>query len=99
MVTLIGELQGVFRKGRMTEDNLYILNGVIELKKEREEELLVSCLDLEKAYDRVHRGKLWQVMRKRGMTEGVVRVLEKVYEEVRVQFVLGYNQLKLEKKL
>ena len=86
---LMGDLQGGFRKGRMTEDNLFILNGIIELKKERGEELLVTCLDLEKAYDRVDRGKLWEVMRKRGMTEGMVKVLEKIYEEVRIQFVLG----------
>ena len=68
---------------------MFMLNGIIELKKERGEELLVTCLDLEKAYDRVDRGKLWEVMRKRGMTEGMVKVLEKVYKEVRVQFVLG----------
>ena len=86
---LMGDLQGGFRKGRMTEDNLFILNGLIELKKERGEELLVGCLDLEKAYDRVEREKLWQVLRRRGMSEGLVRILERVYDGVKVRFVLG----------
>ena len=74
---------------RMTEDNLFILNGLIELKKERGEEILVGCLDLEKAYDRVDRGKLWSVLRKRGMNEDLVKTLERIYEGVKVKFMLG----------
>ena len=46
---MLGEIQGGFRRGRRTEDNL-----LIEMVKGRKEEIFVAFLDMEKAYDRVN---------------------------------------------
>ena len=56
---MLGEIQGGFRRGRRTEDNLFILGRLIEMVKGRKEEIFVAFLDLEKAYDRVNKKKLF----------------------------------------
>ena len=61
---MLGEIQGGFRRGRHTEDNLFmLLERLIEMVKGRKEEIFVAFLDMEKAYDRVNRKKLFEVMR------------------------------------
>ena len=43
---------------------------------------------MEKAYDRVNRKKLFEVIRGYGISEYLVRIIERIYEENRVKFVL-----------
>ena len=66
---MLGEIQGGFRRGRRTEDNLFMLEGLIEMVKGRKEEIFGAFLDMEKAYDRVNRKKLFEVMRCYGVHE------------------------------
>ena len=49
---MLGEIQGGFRRGRRTEDNLFMLERLIKMVKERKEEIFVAFLDMKKAYDR-----------------------------------------------
>ena len=49
--------------GRRTEDNLFMLERMIEMVKVRKDYLFVVFIDMEKAYDRVNRRKLFEVMR------------------------------------
>lgn len=86
---ILNDLQGGFRKGRRTDDNLYMLGQVKDLAEARGQRLLVGCLDLEKAYDRVNREKLMEVLEKVGLHEKWLRVLREVYRENKVRFVLG----------
>ena len=51
----------------MTEDNLFMLERVIEMAKVRKECLFVAFIDMEKAYDRVDRRRLFEVMRRYGV--------------------------------
>ena len=60
---MLGEIQCGFRRGRRTEDNLFMLERLIEMVNGRKEEIFVAFLDIEKAYDRVNRKKLFEVMR------------------------------------
>ena len=48
-----GEIQGSFRRGSRTEDNLFMLEWLLEMVKGRKEDIFVAFLDMEKAYDRV----------------------------------------------
>ena len=57
---MLGEIQGGFRRGRCTEDNLFMLERLIEMVKGRKEEVFMAFLDMEKAYDRVNRKKLFE---------------------------------------
>ena len=69
---MLGEIQGGFRRGRRTEDNLFMLERLIEMVKGRKEEIFVAFLDMEKAYDQVNRKKLHEVMRCYGVHEKLV---------------------------
>ena len=58
---MLGDIQGGFRRGRRTEDNLFMLERMIEMAKVRNECLFVAFIDMEKAYARVDRGdaRIW----------------------------------------
>ena len=47
---MLGEIQGGFRRGRRTEDNLFTLERIIKMVKGRNEEIFVAFLDIEKTY-------------------------------------------------
>ena len=85
---LRGEIQGGFRRGRRREDNLFMLERLIEMVKGRKEEIFVEFLDMEKAYDRVNRKKLFEVMRCYGVHEKLVRLNERIYDGRMVKFEL-----------
>ena len=85
---MLGEIQGGFRRGRRTEDNLFMLERLIDMVKGRKEEIFVAFLDMEKAYDRVNRKKLFEVMRCYGVHEKLVRLIERFYDGSLMKFEL-----------
>ena len=44
---MLGEIQGDFRRGRRTEDNLFMLERLIEMVKGRKEEIFVAFLHMD----------------------------------------------------
>ena len=42
--------KGFFRRGRRTDDNLFMLERIIEMAKVRKECLYVAFIDMEKVY-------------------------------------------------
>ena len=62
------------------EDKLFMLEKLIEMVKGRKKEIFVPFLDMEKAYDRVNRKKLFEVMRCYGVHEKLVRLIERIYD-------------------
>ena len=85
---MLGDIQGGFRKGRRTEDNLFMLERMIEMAKVRKECLMVAFIDMEKAYDRVNRKKLFEVMRGYGVQGILVNVIEMIYDGSMVKIEL-----------
>ena len=55
--------QGSFRAGRRSVDQIFTLNQIGEKKYMRKNVVYVSFIDLERAYDRVNREALWQVLK------------------------------------
>ena len=45
---MLGDVH-VFKRGRRTEDNLFMLEGMIEMAKVRKEWLMVAFIDMEKS--------------------------------------------------
>ena len=52
---MLDDVQGGFRKGRRTADNLFIMERLIEMIRLRKECLFVAFIYIEKAYDKVDR--------------------------------------------
>ena len=59
---ILGDIQGGFRNGQRTEDNLFMLERMIDMANERKECLFVDFIDMEQTYDRVDRRKLFEVI-------------------------------------
>ena len=83
---MLGDIQGGFRKGKRTEDNRLMLERMIEMAKVRKECLFVAFIDMEKAYDRVDRKKLFEVMRGYRVQEILVDVIERIYNWSMIKF-------------
>ena len=78
--SMLVDIQVFFRRGRRTDDNLFVLERMIEMAKVRKECLYVAFIDMEKAYDRVNRKKLFEVQEK------LVDVIERIYDGGMVKF-------------
>ena len=58
----IGGEQCGFRKGMSCSDQVFAVRQICEKKLEKHQEVFWAFMDLEKAYDRIDREALWQVL-------------------------------------
>ncbi|XP_061649478.1 band 4.1-like protein 5 isoform X3 [Phyllopteryx taeniolatus] len=76
----ICEQQYGYMPRKSTTDALFALKMWLEKYREGQKELHCVFVDLEKAYDRVPREELWYCMRKSGVAEKYVRIIQDMYE-------------------
>ncbi|MCI4382174.1 hypothetical protein PGIGA_G00260740 [Pangasianodon gigas] len=82
-VVEICEQQYGFMPRKSTTDAIFALRILMETYRDGQRELHCVFVDLEKAYDRVPREELWYCMRKSGVAEKYVRVVQDIYERSR----------------
>ncbi|KAK3550571.1 hypothetical protein QTP70_000048 [Hemibagrus guttatus] len=82
-VVEICEQQYGFMPRKSTTDAISALRILMEKYRDGQRELHCVFVDLEKAYDRVPREELWYCMRKSGVAEKYVRVVQDMYERSR----------------
>ncbi|KAK3513905.1 hypothetical protein QTP70_032851 [Hemibagrus guttatus] len=82
-VVEICEQQYGFMPRKSTTDAIFALRILMEKYRDGQRELHSVIVDLEKAYDRVPREELWYCMRKSGVAEKYVRVVQDMYERSR----------------
>ncbi|KAK3506081.1 hypothetical protein QTP70_021893, partial [Hemibagrus guttatus] len=93
-VVEICEQQYGFMPRKSTTDAIFALRILMEKYRDGQKELHCVFVDLEKAYDRVPREELWYCMRKSGVAEKYVRVVQDMYERSRtvVRCAVGQTQ-------
>ncbi|KAK3514261.1 hypothetical protein QTP70_012099 [Hemibagrus guttatus] len=82
-VVEICEQQYGFMPRKSTTDAIFALRILMEKYRDGQRELHCVFVDLEKTYDRVPREELWYCMRKSGVAEKYVRVVQDMYERSR----------------
>ena len=90
----IDEMQCGFMSGRGTTDAIFIVRQLQEKHLAANKPLYMAFVDLEKAFDRVPRDVIWWVMRKLGIDEWLVRLVQSMYKDVRsgVRVGDGYSE-------
>ncbi|KAK3517909.1 hypothetical protein QTP70_027300 [Hemibagrus guttatus] len=93
-VVEICEQQYGFMPRKSTTDAIFALRIFDGEYRDGQRELHCVFVDLEKAYDRVPREELWYCMRKSGVAEKYVRVVQDMYERSRtvVRCVVGQTE-------
>ena len=78
--SLMDDEQGGFRKGRGCVDQIFALKQVCEKVREKGGKVYLGFMDLEKAYDRVNREALWQVLRMYGVSGKLLNGIKSMYD-------------------
>ena len=68
------DMQFGFNPGKGTTDSIFIVRQVQEKFLEKQKELWIAFVDLEKAFDRVLRDVLWWALRRVGVEEWIINV-------------------------
>ena len=84
-----GEEQQWFRKGRGTADGMYVLRQMVEKRLEVQGSMALGFVDLEKAFDTVPREMAMATLRRMGVPEAEVRMIEGTYEKTTARVVVG----------
>ena len=71
--------QAGFRGGYSATDHLHALNQLIEKANEYQLNLCVGYIDYEKAFDSIEHAELFIALRKTGVNETYVKILEDIY--------------------
>ena len=74
------EVQGGFRQGRSCVDQIFTVRQLSEKMLEKNRQMAVACVDLEKAYDKVCRDKLWCVLDEYGVKGKLMRAIRSLYK-------------------
>ena len=87
--TILLAEQNVFRIGRSCIDKVFIIKQTIGKRREFNIETHMAFLDLEKAFDRVNRNHLWQILNRRGTPYHLIEVIKSPYKNTSVQIDTG----------
>ena len=79
----IDEMQYGFTPGKGTTDAIFILRQMQEKYVGSNRRLYMAFVDLEKAFDRVPREVLWWAMRKVGVEEPLIKLVQSMYTNAR----------------
>jgi hypothetical protein len=87
--TLLLEEQSVLRTGRSCINSVFVIKQTIEKRREFNSETHMAFLDIEKAFDRVDRNMLRQVLNGSGFPHHLIKTTENLYNNTSIQINTG----------
>ena len=88
-VVSIDDSQFGFVPGRGTTDAIFVVRQLQEKYLAANKRLYMAFVDLEKAFDRVPRKVIWWALRKLGVDEWIVRLVQGMYSNARSRVSVG----------
>ena len=88
-VVSIDDSQFGFVPGRGTTDAIFVVRQLQEKYLAANKRLYMAFIDLEKAFDRVPRKVIWWALRKLGVDEWIVRLVQGMYSNARSRVRVG----------
>ena len=88
-VVSIDDSQFGFVPGRGTTDAIFVVRQLQEKYLAANKRLYMAFVDLEKAFDRVLRKVIWWALRKLGVDEWIVRLVQGMYSNARSRVRVG----------
>ena len=79
--------QAGFRPGQSCSDHIFTLRQILEQSKEWNTSLYINFIDLEKAFDSIHRESLWKILRHYGVPAKLVRVIAMLFNDFKSQVI------------
>ena len=73
------DVQGGFRKGRGTRDQIANIRWIIEKAREFQKNISFCFIDYAKAFDRVNHNKLWKILKKMEIPDHLTCLLRNLY--------------------
>jgi sorting nexin-29 len=86
---ILSEEQCGFRKGRSCSDCIFIMEQFIKKRREFNLPTCILFIDFEKAFDRVPRGKLWNIMKNKGFPDHIVKTVQSLRINTRIKIDKG----------
>ena len=83
-----------FRAGRSTTDQIFTLRQIFGKSWEFAKDVFACFVDLEKAYDRVFRDKLWKVLQEYGIDGHLLMAIKSLYSQPEVCVRVNGKQTK-----
>jgi hypothetical protein len=81
---ILQEEQCGFRKGTSRTDAIFVIKQLIEKRREYNFLLFLFFLDYEKAYDRVDRCKLWNILTEYRLPLNLVNAIKSLYDSTSI---------------
>ncbi len=75
----VTEVKGGFRRGRSCVDQIFTIRQLSEKVLEKNKQMVMACIDLEKVYHMVCSDRLWQVLERYGIHGGLMRAIQSMY--------------------
>ena len=72
-----------FMPGKSTMDPIFVLRQLMEKYRRKRKKMHIVFVDLEKAYDKVQREVIWEVLEKKSVSDQYIEVIKDMYKDVR----------------
>ena len=82
-----------FRRGRSCADMIFTVHQLVEKSWEHSSKVFLTFIDLKKAYDSVSREALWMALRKLGMPEDTISLIQSFHLGMKAVFRLEGTSL------
>nr|GFB92810.1 integrator complex subunit 11 [Tanacetum cinerariifolium] len=83
--TSVSENQFGFMPGRTSVEAIHLIRSLMEKYRERQRDLHMDFLDLEKAYDSVPRELIWKTLVDKGSSKRYIKVIRDMYDGVKTR--------------